>query len=103
MASEIKPPGTARIESFSHGVIAIVITVMVLELKLPDDVYATHSLLGIVELATPKILVYILSFVVIAIFLVNHHSLMREAPHATPSLYWWNAHLLFWISLIPFS
>jgi uncharacterized membrane protein len=103
MASEIRPPGTARIEAFSDGVIAIVITVMVLELKLPDNVYMTHSLLGIVKLATPKVLVYMLSFVVVAILLVNHHALMREAPHASSALYWWNAHLLFWISLIPFS
>ena len=103
MSSEYKPPSTARIEAFSDGVIAIIITVMILELRLPDDVYSTHSLLAIVQLVTPKILVYMLSFLVVAILLVNHHAVMRLEPHATTALYWWNAHLLFWLSLIPFS
>ena len=103
MSSEYKPPSTARIESFSDGVIAIIITVMILELRLPENVYATHSLLAIVQLVTPKILVYMLSFLVVAILLVNHHAVMRLEPHATTPLYWWNAHLLFWLSLIPFS
>jgi uncharacterized membrane protein len=103
MSDLIRPPSTARIESFSDGVIAIIITVMVLELKLPENVYSTHSLLGIVALASPKVLSYLLSFVVIAILLVNHHAVMRLAPHASPGLYWWNANLLFWTSLIPFA
>ena len=76
---------------------------MVLELRLPADIYSTHTLTGIVDLISPKLLSYLLSFIVVAILLVNHHSLMRVAPHASPGLYWWNANLLFWVSLIPFA
>jgi uncharacterized membrane protein len=96
-------PTTARIEAFSDGVIAIIITIMVLELRLPENIYSTHSLMGIVEFISPKVLSYLLSFTVVAILLVNHHAIMRLAPHATTGLYWWNAHLLFWTSLIPFA
>ncbi|HEY2032228.1 MAG TPA: TMEM175 family protein [Rhizomicrobium sp.] len=96
-------PSTNRIEAFSDGVIAIVITIMVLELKLPENIYATHSLMGIIDLISPKVLSYMLSFVVVAILLVNHHAVMRLAPHATTGLYWWNANLLFWTSLVPFA
>jgi len=96
-------PPTNRIEAFSDGVITIVITIMVLELKLPENIYGTHSLMGILNFVSPKVLSYMLSFVVVAILLINHHAVMRLAPHATAGLYWWNANLLFWTSLVPFA
>lgn len=97
-------PGTDRIEAFSDGVIAFAITLMVLGLIDPTlaffnngDISQISTMLG------EPLLVYILSFIVIAIMLVNHHDLMRRAPHSTPALYWLNAHLLFWITLVPVS
>lgn len=92
-----------RIEAFSDGVIAIIITIMVLELHIPDlknnfsnqDVW--HSLFQLV----PKILAYLLSFVVVAIFWVNHHSLFDKLPNSNSKLVWYNAFLLFAMSLIP--
>jgi uncharacterized membrane protein len=97
------PPTTGRIEAFSDGVVAIIITIMVLELKLPDGIFATQAPLAIAASVAPKLFSYALSFVVVGIMLINHHGLMREAPYATRALYWWNAHLLFWMSLIPFA
>jgi uncharacterized membrane protein len=96
-------PGTARIETFFDGVVAIIITIMVLELKIPAVVFTQGRLEGVFAEFGPKFAVYALSFVLIAIMLVNHHLLMRAATHATNTLYWWNANLLFWMSLIPLS
>lgn len=97
-------PGIGRIEAFSDGVIAFAITLMVLGLIDParaffDSGNFSHSsaLLG------EPLLVYVLSFVMIAIMLVNHQDLMRRAPHVTPALYWLNMVLLFWITLVPVS
>src|SRR5205085_7972813 len=96
-------PGTGRIEAFSDGVFAIIITIMVLELKLPDHA-ADHGLwLGLLKPLAPKLISYALSFLVVAIMWVNHHALMDVAPHATRQLMWWNNHLLFWMSLIPLA
>lgn len=97
------PPGTGRIESFSDGVIAILITIMVLELKLPADLFAGGDLVDILTAFWPKLVVYAMSFLVIAILLINHHMILRAAPHSTTPLYWWNINLLFWMSLIPLS
>jgi uncharacterized membrane protein len=96
-------PGTERISAFVDGVVAIIITIMVLELKAPAEAFASGSIHDVLATLGPKILVYALSFVVVAIMLVNHHMLMRAAPHATNTLYWWNAFLLFWMSLIPLA
>src|SRR5262245_47511950 len=96
-------PGTVRIETFFDGVVAIIITIMVLELHVPGELFARGDLAGVAAELGPRLLVYALSFVVLAIMLVNHHLLMRAATHATTALYWWNAHLLFWMSLIPLS
>jgi len=93
-----KPPGTGRIETFVDGVVAILITIMVLELKLPGEVFSQGRAAAVIAEFGPKLAVYALSFVVIAIMLLNHHMLMRAAPHATNSLYWWNANLMFWMS-----
>lgn len=97
------PPGTGRIESFSDGVIAILITIMVLELKLPADLFPAGHLANILTAFWPRLLVYAMSFLMIAILLINHHMVLRAAPHSTTSLYWWNINLLFWMSLIPLS
>ena len=98
-----KLPGTGRIETFVDGVVAILITIMVLELKLPGEVFSQGRAAAVLTEFGPKLAVYALSFLVIAIMLLNHHMLMRAATHATNALYWWNANLLFWMSLIPLS
>jgi uncharacterized membrane protein len=98
-----KPPGTGRIETFVDGVVAIIITIMVLELKIPAEVFSQGRIDDVLAEFGPKLAVYALSFIVIAIMLVNHHMLMRAATRATNALYWWNANLLFWMSLIPLS
>jgi uncharacterized membrane protein len=97
------PPGTGRIESFSDGVIAILITIMVLELKLPIDLFHGGHLADILAAFWPRLIVYAMSFLMIAILLINHHMILRAAPHSTTSLYWWNINFLFWMSLIPLS
>jgi uncharacterized membrane protein len=89
--------GTNRIEAFSDGVIAVIITIMVLELKVPRDTTLT-SLLSI----APQFFAYLLSFLVVAIMWVNHHHLLHAARHAEARLLWANNNLLFWMSLVPF-
>jgi uncharacterized membrane protein len=92
-----------RIEALSDGVIAIIITIMVLELHIPDlNQNFTDKDPWIVLLSlVPKILAYLLSFIVIAILWINHHYLFDKIPHTTSGLVWYNAFLLFSISLIP--
>jgi uncharacterized membrane protein len=90
--------GTNRIEAFSDGVIAIIVTIMVLELKLPPD----GSPQSLVKVA-PTVLSYILSFIVVAIMWVNHHQLLHAARRADGRLLWANNFLLFCMSLIPFA
>jgi uncharacterized membrane protein len=89
--------GTNRMEAFSDGVIAVIITVMVLELKVPRD-SAVTSLLNI----APQFLAYLLSFIIVAIMWVNHHHLLHAARRADARLLWSNNNLLFWMSLVPF-
>jgi len=87
---------TSRLEAFSDGVLAVIITIMALELKAP--VGATfHSL----HERLPALLVYILSFTFIGIYWNNHHHLLRAARRVTAGVMWANLHLLFWLSLIP--
>jgi uncharacterized membrane protein len=86
-----------RLEAFSDGVIAIIITIMVLELKVPhgadlDDLAPLY----------PKFGAYLLSFVMLGIYWSNHHHLMHAIKHVNGSVLWANLHLLFWLSLIPF-
>lgn len=93
--------GTERVAAFSDGVIAIIITIMVLELKLPEHL-TDHSIWsGILQPLSLKLVAYTLSFLVVAIMWANHHELLRNAGHASRSLIWANSHLLFWMSLIP--
>src|SRR6476646_10726737 len=89
---------TNRVEAFSDGVIAILITIMVLELKVPHGVD-----LGALRPMLPTFLAYVLSFVVLAIYWNNHHHMLHATRHVTGSVLWANVHLLFWLSLIPFT
>ena len=88
---------TTRLEAFSDGVIAILITIMVLELKVPEGTTwaALRPLL-------PVFLTYILSFVYLGIYWNNHHHLLHATDEITGSVLWANLHLLFWLSLVPF-
>jgi len=88
---------TGRVEAFSDGVIAIIITIMVLELRVPHE--ATFG--ALVPLA-PVLLSYLLSFVFIGIYWSNHHHLLHIAEHVDGRVLWANLHLLFWLSLVPF-
>ena len=86
-----------RLEAFSDGVIAIIITIMVLELKVPHEA----SWRGLIPLA-PVFLSYLLSFVYIGIYWSNHHHLLQAVKHVDGRVLWANLHLLFWLSLVPF-
>jgi uncharacterized membrane protein len=88
---------TSRMEAFSDGVIAVIITIMVLELKPPHGQALTD-----LRSVAPSLLVYALSFMAVAIMWVNHHHLLNKALRANPALLWANNGLLFWMSLIPF-
>jgi uncharacterized membrane protein len=90
--------GKNRLEAFSDGVVAIIITIMVLELKVPHDPGAD----ALRELL-PVFLSYVLSFVVVAIIWVNHHHLVHTLDHVDGAVLWLNNHLLFWLSLVPFA
>jgi uncharacterized membrane protein len=90
--------GKDRLAAFSDGVMAIIITVMVLELHEPHG-GDLNALLGIV----PSLLTYILSFVYVAIYWNNHHHLLHTATRVDGFILWANAHLLFWLSIIPLA
>ena len=89
--------GTERINAFSDGVIAILITIMVLELRVPHttDLSALRELL-------PVFLTYVLSFIIIGIYWNNHHHMLNLTDRITGGILWANLHLLFWLSLMPF-
>src|SRR6476469_8555907 len=89
---------TGRMEAFSDGVIAIVITVMVLELPTPHGTTwaALHESL-------PVLLTYVMSFVYLGIYWSNHHHMLQATDRVTGLILWANLHLLFWLSLIPFT
>jgi uncharacterized membrane protein len=86
----------SRLEAFSDGVIAVVITIMVLSLRPPAG-SSLHDLRPLV----PKLSIYLLSFVFIAIYWNNHHHLLQVVDHVNGAALWANAHLLFWLSLTP--
>ncbi len=90
--------GKARLEAFSDGVIAIIITIMVLELKVPHET----TLEALAE-RLPVFASYVLSFVYVGIYWANHHHLLHSVHHVTPGVIWANLGLLFWLSLVPFS
>ncbi|MBI5770088.1 MAG: DUF1211 domain-containing protein [Verrucomicrobia bacterium] len=87
-----------RLEAFSDGVIAIIITIMVLELKVPHgtDLATLQPLL-------PAFLSYVLSFLYVAIYWNNHHHMLHTVRHVSGGILWANLHLLFWLSLFPFT
>ncbi|GAA2200932.1 TMEM175 family protein [Sinomonas flava] len=89
---------TNRVEAFSDGVLAIAITIMVLELKVPD----TPDLHGLAEFL-PTLLTYVLSFVYIGIYWTNHHHLMHLTQRIDGAALWANLNLLFWLSIVPFT
>jgi uncharacterized membrane protein len=88
--------GKSRLEAFSDGVIAILITIMVLELKVPGgaDVNALRSVL-------PHLISYVLSFVYLGIYWNNHHHMLQATHRINGTILWANLHLLFWLSLVP--
>jgi uncharacterized membrane protein len=94
--TEPKAMNSGRLEAFSDGVIAIIITIMVLELKVPhgDTAEALAPLL-------PNFLSYVLSFVYVGIYWNNHHHLLHTCERVTGPILWANLHLLFWLSLFP--
>ena len=87
----------ARLEAFSDGVIAVIITIMVLELKVPHDA-DPHALVPLI----PVFLSYVLSFVYVGIYWSNHHHMFHAVRHVNGAILWANLHLLFWLSLVPF-
>ena len=89
--------GKGRLEAFSDGVMAIIITIMVLELRVPagSDLAALQPLI-------PVLSSYVLSFVFLGIYWNNHHHMLHAAKHVSGGILWANLHLLFWLSLIPF-
>ena len=89
--------GKTRIEAFSDGVIAILITIMVLELKTPEG----HDWAAM-DFLSSKFCAYVLSFVFLGIYWNNHHHLFHVTDRVTGAIMWANLHLLFWLSLVPF-
>ncbi len=89
--------GKGRVEAFSDGVVAVIITIMVLELKTPSG--TNLSALGSL---VPSLLTYAVSFVFVGIYWNNHHHLLHAAEHIDGRVLWANLHLVFWLSLVPF-
>ncbi len=89
--------GTARLQAFSDGVLAIIITIMVLEMRVPRG-----TDLGALTPLIPVFLSYVLSFVHLGIYWNNHHHLLHTARRVSGAVLWANLHLLFWLTLVPF-
>jgi uncharacterized membrane protein len=89
---------TSRLEAFSDGVFAIIITIMVLELRTPEG-----EKLSDLQKTLPTFLSYVLSFIYIGIYWNNHHHMLHVAERTTGAVMWANLHLLFWLSLVPFA
>jgi uncharacterized membrane protein len=96
-------PGTERIAAFSDGVIAIIITIMVLELKLPEGAAAGDVWPSFLAPLAPKLAIYALSFVIVGALWINHHQLLAVVRRPTLQLMWMNLLLLFFLSLIPLA
>ena len=90
--------GKTRLEAFSDGVIAIIITIMVLEMKVPHG-----EALDTLRPLVPVFLSYVLSFVYVGIYWNNHHHMLHACSRVTGAVLWANLHLLFWLSLFPFT
>jgi len=94
----MEPMGKSRLEAFSDGVLAIIITIMVLELKVPHGVD-----FAALQPVLPVFLSYVLSFVYVAIYWNNHHHLLHSVKQVSGGMLWANLNLLFWLSLFPFT
>ena len=90
--------GKGRLEAFSDGVLAIIITIMVLELKVPHG----ESIAALAPLV-PVFLSYVLSFIYVGIYWNNHHHMLHASKKISGQVLWANLHLLFWLSLLPFA
>lgn len=90
--------GKTRLEAFSDGVLAIIITIMVLELKVPHG-----ASLDTLAPLIPVLLSYVLSFLYVGIYWNNHHHMLHTSTKVTGAVLWANLHLLFWLSLLPFA
>lgn len=88
-----------RLEAFSDGVLAIIITIMVLEIKVPHHNADFHALLDLI----PVFLSYVLSFLYVGIYWNNHHHMLHSMTKVNGKILWANMHLLFWLSLVPFA
>ena len=88
-----------RLEAFSDGVLAIIITIMVLELRAPQHAAQIADLRPLL----PVFLSYVMSFVYVGIYWNNHHHMLQVTQHVTGAVLWANLHLLFWLSLVPFA
>lgn len=100
----MKIPSTSRIEAFSDGVIAIIVTLLVLEIKIPE--FEDHTLAGFLAAMAPlipKLIGFAFSFFTVAIFWVNHHNFFHRIKHSTWRLLWHNNLLLFFLSVVPFT
>jgi uncharacterized membrane protein len=94
--------GKSRIESFSDGVIAIIITLMILNVKVPDITDMTGgNAWKELAFAFPQLVAYVLSFILLGIYWVNHHHFFHALRETDRNILWWNLNLLFWLSLIP--
>ncbi|MEI6854071.1 MAG: TMEM175 family protein [Bacteroidota bacterium] len=94
----------SRVETFSDGIFAIIITLLVLEIKVPhiSDPDSAKELSASIVALLPKIIGWIISFFTIAVIWVNHHRLFKQYKHLDNGIFWWNAVLLLWTSFIPF-
>ncbi len=93
--------GKGRLEAFSDGVLAIIITIMVLELEVPHVEDGDATLANLAPLV-PVFVSYVLSFIFVAIYWNNHHHMLHAVRHVSGGVLWANVHLLFWLSLVPF-
>ncbi|MEI6226645.1 MAG: TMEM175 family protein [Deltaproteobacteria bacterium] len=102
MASE--DVGRGRLEALSDGVFAIVVTLLVLEIRVPhvEDHSSVAALARSLLALAPKFLSWVISFVTVCVIWMNHHRLFRLMGRVDPGLFWWNANLLLWTSFIPF-
>jgi len=89
--------GKARLEAFTDGVVAIIITIMVLEIRVPHD-----ASLDALRAGVPVFLAYVLSYINVGIFWNNHHHLLHASEHVNGKVLWANLAMLFWLSLVPF-
>jgi uncharacterized membrane protein len=100
----LKIPSTSRILAFSDGVLAIVVTLLIFEVRVPElaDLSTSSVLSGLTQIA-PKFISFAISFFTVGIFWVNHHHFFHEITHSDWKLMWYNNLLLFWLTVVPFT